>query len=123
MLTFDSDRSSSRTAVVDTLFDQLISFQLDNLKSASRAVNDATQALGDSPSPDAVALLDEAKALIAAMPVTEEEASSEGIRAAFTGGDEKTARQAELEQQWASFASGNYANAKAKAEEAAALAN
>lgn len=123
MLTFDSDRSSSRTAVVDTLFDQLISFQLDNLKSASRAVNEAQEALGDTPSPEAVALLDEAKALIAAMPVTEEEASSEGIRAAFTGGDEKTARQAELEQQWASFASGNYAAAKAKAEEAAALAN
>ena len=52
------------------------------------------------------------------MPVTEAQAARAEIRGAFTGGKEKGARQAELEQQWASFARENYAKAKAKADEA-----
>ena len=40
------------------------------------------------------------------------------LRAAFTVGEEKTARQAELEQIWAAFASEKYAAAKSKAEQA-----
>ena len=38
------------------------------------------------------------------MPVTEAQAACPRSRGAFTGGKEKGARQAELEQQWASFA-------------------
>ena len=41
---------------------------------------------------------------------------------AFTGTKEKGARQAELEQQWASFAKERYAQARAKAEDAMKLA-
>ena len=68
------------------------------------------------------ALVKDARDLVAAMPVTEAEAASPEMRAAFTGGKQKTARQAELEQQWASFAKEKYAAAKAKADEAAKLA-
>ena len=64
------------------------------------------------------ALLDEAKALVAAMPITADEAASKETRDAFTGGEDKTARQAELEQKWAAFATEKYAAAKAKADEA-----
>ena len=56
------------------------------------------------------------------MPLTEAQASSPEIRGAFTGAKEKSARQAELEQRWASFAKERYAQAKAKAEEALKLA-
>ena len=56
------------------------------------------------------------------MPLTEGEAASPQMAAAFTGGKEKGARQAELEQQWAAFARDRYAQAKAKAEEAQKLA-
>ena len=59
---------------------------------------------------------------IAAMTISESQASSAEIRAAFTGEKEKTARQAELEQQWAAAAKAAYAEAKTKAGEAAALA-
>ena len=52
------------------------------------------------------------------MPVSAEEAATDEMRAAFTGGEEKTARQAELEQIWAAFASEKYAAAKSKAEQA-----
>ncbi|WP_426126381.1 ABC transporter substrate-binding protein [Pararhizobium sp. PWRC1-1] len=121
MITFDSDTSKKRTDVVDTLFDQLISFQLDNLKGATKAIHDAEKALASNDQPEARALLTEAHALIAAMPVTADEAASQQIRDAFTGGEQKTARQAELEQQWAAFASEKYAAAKTKAEAALAL--
>lgn len=122
MITFDSAASNKRTAVVDVLFDQLISFQLDNLKSASKAIYEAEAALKEKDNPQARALVDEARKLIAEMPVTAEQAASDELRASFSGGENKTARQAELEQQWAAFAAEKYAAAKTKAEEALAAA-
>jgi phosphoglycerate transport regulatory protein PgtC len=118
MIGFDVDRSEGRTAVVDTLFDQLISFQLDALKGVTKTLHEVDAALAKKPNAQAGALADEARNLIAALPVTEAQASSPELRAAFTGGKEKGARQAEVEAQWASFARDNYAKAKAKAEEA-----
>ena len=68
------------------------------------------------------ALVSEARALIAAMPVSATQASAREMTGAFTGGKEKGARQSELEQQWAAFAKERYAQAKAKAEDALKLA-
>jgi phosphoglycerate transport regulatory protein PgtC len=118
MIGFDVDKSEARTAVVDTLFDQLISFQLDALKGVTRTLHEADAALAKKPNPQAKTLADEARNLIAALPVTEAQAASPELRGAFTGGKEKGARQAEVEAQWASFARDNYGKAKAKAEEA-----
>ncbi|PTM39998.1 extracellular solute-binding protein [Bosea sp. 124] len=118
MIGFDVDKSEARTAVVDTLFDQLISFQLDALKGVTKTLHEVDAALAKKPNPQAKALADEARGLIAAMPVTEAQAASPELRAAFTGGKEKGARQAEVEAQWASLARDNYGKAKAKAEEA-----
>ncbi len=118
MITFDADVSKKRTDVVDTLFDQLISFQLDKLKGATKAIHAAEVALAKSENPQARGLLEEARSLIAAMPITAEQAASQEIRDAFTGGDQKTARQAELEQQWAAFATEKYTAAQSKAEAA-----
>ena len=108
MVKFDVELSEKRTAVVDTLFDQLITFQLDELKAATKAIHDAEAALAKKDNAQGRALVKEARDLIAAMPVTE----ARGRRhrrcaAAFTGGKEKGARQAELEQQWAAFAQGH----------------
>jgi phosphoglycerate transport regulatory protein PgtC len=122
LLTFNAGQSEKRTAVVDTLFDQLITFQLEPLKAATKALHDVDAALGRKPNPKATALAKEARDLIAAMPVTAAQAESAELRAAFTGGKEKGARQAELEQQWAAFAKEKYAAAKAKADEALKLA-
>jgi phosphoglycerate transport regulatory protein PgtC len=119
---FDVDKSEARTNPVDTLFDQLITFQLDNLKAATKAIHEAEAALAKKDNAQARAMVKEARDLIAAMPVNETQASSEAIRSAFTGGKDKSARQSELEQQWASFARDNYAQAKTKAEGALKLA-
>lgn len=118
MIGFDVDKSEARTAVVDTLFDQLISFQLDALKGVTKTLHEVDAALAKKPNAQAKALADEARTLIAALPVTEAQAASPELRGAFTGAKEKGARQAEVEAQWASFARDNYAKAKAKAEEA-----
>jgi len=115
---FDVNVSEKRSNVVDVLYDQTITFQLDALKAATKAIHDAEAALAKKDDAEARALIKEARDLIAAMPVTEEQASSPEITGAFTGGKQKGARQAELEQQWAAFAKENYAKAQAKAEEA-----
>ncbi|HEY8564605.1 MAG TPA: extracellular solute-binding protein [Beijerinckiaceae bacterium] len=119
---FDVDVSEKRTAVVDTLFDQLITFQLDALKAATKAIHEAEAALAKKDNPQGRALVGQARDLVAAMPVTEAQASSPEIAGAFTGAKEKGARQAELEQQWAAFAKERYAQAAAKAGDAAKLA-
>ena len=123
MTMFDVEKSGKRTAVVDTLFDQLISFQLDDLKSVTKAIHEVNAKLAAKDNPQARALIKEARAMIGAVPVTEEQASSKEVLAAFSGGKEKGARQAEIEQQWASFAKDHYAKAKAKVAEAAKLVN
>ncbi len=119
---FDVALSEKRTEVVDALFDQTVTFQLDSLKAAQKAIHAADAALAKKDDPQARALVNEARGLVAAVPVTAEEASSPEILAAFTGAKQKGARQAELEGRWASFAKENYRNAQAKAEEAARLA-
>lgn len=118
---FDVDVSEKRTNVVDALFDQLVTFQLDGLKAATKAVHDAEAALAKKDSAHGRALLKEARDLIAAMPITDAEAASPETAGAFTGAKEKGARQAELEARWAAFAKERYAQARAKAEEAAKL--
>lgn len=119
---FDVDVSERRGAVVDALFDQLITFPLDALKAATKAVQDAEAALTRRDNPQGRALLREARDLIAAMPVTEAEAASPELAGAFAGTQGKGARQAELEQRWAAFAREHYAQAKVRADEAAKLA-
>jgi phosphoglycerate transport regulatory protein PgtC len=119
---FDVSVSEKRTNVVDVLYDQTITFQLDALKAATKAIHDAEAAILKKDSAEAKALVKEARDLVAASPVTEQQASSPEITGAFTGGKEKGARQAELEQQWAAFAKERYAQAQAKAEQAMKLA-
>lgn len=119
---FDSEISEKRSAVVDTLFDQLVTFQLEPLKAATKLIHEAEGALAKKDNADARTRLKEARDLIAAMPLTAPEATSSEILGAFTGAKEKSARQAELEQRWAAFAKEKYLAAKQKAEEALKLA-
>lgn len=122
MMLFDVDKSGARTGIVDTLFDQTISFQLAELKALTKQLHELEERLAKKPNPKAKGLGDEARALISAMPVSETEvASNKDLVAAFKGADAKT-RRAEFEQKWASAAKENYAKAKAKAEEALKLA-
>ena len=122
MVKFDVDKSEKRNAVVDTLYDQLVTFQLDGLKAATKSIHEAEAALAKKENAASRALVGEARDLVAAMPIDEAASSSAEIAGAFTGAKEKGARQAELEQRWAAFGKERYAQAKAKADEAARLA-
>lgn len=124
MVKFDVKKSEGRNDVVDALYDQTVTFQLADLKQTKKAIDMAAEAVAKKPNPKAEALLKEARDLMGAVPLTEEQASSPEITGAFSGGKkkEKGARQAELEQQWASFAKDHNAQARAKADEALKLA-
>ncbi len=123
MVKFDVRKSEARNDTVDTLFDQTITFQLADLKATAKAIHEVEAALAKKPNAPARALLDEAIAEMTAMPVTEAQASSPEIVGAFSGAKgQKGARQAELEQQWASFAREHNAAARAKAADALKLA-
>ena len=120
---FDATLSESRTEVVDVLYDQTITFQHAALKKVTKAIHDAEALLAKKDNAGARKLIADARAAIAAMPVGEAEAQSADLVAAFRGGGkQKAPRQAELEGQWAAFAKARYADALAKAEEAAKLA-
>ena len=120
---FDVNVSQARYNVVDALFDQLITFQLDELKAATQAIHKADAALAKTPNDKAKALLAEARDLVAAMPVTAEQAADPQLAGAFTverksAKDAVPERQAQVEQKWAAFAKENYAAARRKADEA-----
>lgn len=122
MVKFDVKKSEARNDVVDAMFDQIITFQLADLKQATKALHEAAAAIAKKDNAQARVLLDEARVLISAVPLAEAQASASETTGAFTGSKQKGARQAELEQQWAAFAKARYAQAKSKADEALKLA-
>jgi ABC-type Fe3+ transport system substrate-binding protein len=124
---FDSDLSEGRYNLVNSLFDQLVTFRLRQLKAATKAIHAAETQLAKKPNAQAQKLLDEARSLVAAMPITEAEANDPAFASIFekkreTPTDEVPARQAEVEQQWDKFARENYAKAEKLAQQALAAA-
>jgi spermidine/putrescine-binding protein len=125
---FDSDLSEGRYNLVNSLFDQLVTFRLGDLQAATAAVYAAEVTLAKKPNTQAQKLLDEARALIAAVPVTEAQANDKAFAAIFEKKRKKATdavpqRQAEVEEQWDRFAREHYAKAKALAEQAKGMAD
>ena len=123
---FDVDLSGVRYNLVNSLFDVLVTYRLDDLRAAVTAVQKAEAAHAESGNEDAAALIAEARALIEALPITAEEASDPSFTQVFTisradPDTEVVGRQAEVEQAWDSFAVANYRKARELADQAAAL--
>ena len=123
---FDVDKSGTRYELVNSLFDVLVTYRLDDLRAAVSAVQQAEAAHAESGNQEAAALIAEARALIEAMPITEEQALDPSYAEAFTVSradpeTEVVGRQAEIEQEWDRFAVENYGKAKQLAEQAIAL--
>ncbi len=124
---FDVKKSKARYNLVNSLFDVMITYRLDDLRAATRAIHQAEAALAKTPNPEGQRLLDEARALVAALPIDEAKSLDPTFAAIFKkkrkkATDKVTGRQAEVEQQWDAFVKANYAKAKALAEKAAAMA-
>ena len=114
---FDVQLSKARYNLVNSMFDVMITYRMDDLRAATKAIHDAEAAGGDAK------LIAEAKALVAALPITEAEAADPAFAGIFKkkrkkSTDKITGRQAEVEQQWDDFVKGNYAKAIALAKKA-----
>ena len=123
---FDLDKSKARYNVVNSLFDVMVTYRLDDLRDAVKAIHDAKAKAKGKSNADAAKLIAEAEALVAKMPVTEAEAGAKEFNAIFKKKRKKadtkvTGRQAEIEQQWDDMVKANYAKAKELAEKAAAM--
>jgi ABC-type Fe3+ transport system substrate-binding protein len=124
---FDVNLSKSRYNIVNSLFDVMITYRRADLAAAAKAIQEAEIALAGKSNPEAEALIKKAKALVAALPITEAEAVDNKFPGVFTSDVYKKRkkasvkvpqRQAEIEEKWDAFCKENYAAAKAKAEEA-----
>ena len=125
---FDVGLSKRRYNLVNSMFDVMITYRLEGLRAATKAIQKAEAVLMKSPNPQAARLLEEARALVAALPVTEAKAADPAFAGIFKKKRKKRTdvvpqRQAEVEEQWDSFVKKNYAQALAKAEKASLMAN
>jgi len=122
---FDVKLSQSRYYVVQTLYDQTVTFRLKELQDATKAIYDAERKLGDKAlAGQAAQLLSQAKAL-AWSPVIDARAAADAALLDLFAGNRKDpaiSRQiTQLEGQWNSAALANYAQAVKLANQAAAL--
>jgi len=123
---FDLGLSKGRYNVVNSLFDVMITYRLDDLRDATKAVQDAEAAAMGKSNNEANALIEQARALINQVPITEARASEEDFAGIFKkkrkkSTDTVTGRQAEVEQEWDKQVKANYAKAEELAEQAQSL--
>ncbi|HEY9080412.1 ABC transporter substrate-binding protein [Magnetovibrio sp.] len=123
---FDLDLSKNRYNVVNALFDVMVTYRMDDLVAAVKAIQEADAALKGKSNPAAAALVAEARALVAKVPVDEATAGKKEFAAIFKksrkkASDQVEGRQAEVEQEWDTMVKANYAKAKELAEKAKSM--
>ena len=124
---FDVQLSKDRYNIVNSLFDVMITYRREDLVAAMQAIQAAEAKLEGKSNAAAQALIDEARSLVVAMPISEAEAKDGNYPGVFTSdvykkrkkaGVKVPPRQAEVEEKWDAFTKKNYADARAKAEKA-----
>ena len=123
---FDLALSKGRYNVVNSLFDVMITYRIDELRAAVKAVQDAKAAMAGKSNAEAAKLIAEAEALINAMPINEAKASEPDFAKIFKKKRKKattkiTGRQAEVEAEWDAMVTANYAKAVELANKAASM--
>ena len=123
---FDLSLSKNRYNVVNSLFDVMITYRLNDLRAATKAIQDAEAAMIGKSNAGAADLIKQARALINKMPVDEATAGKKEFAAIFKkkrkkATDKVTGRQAEVEREWDTKVKANYAKAKELAEKAKSM--
>jgi len=123
---FDLQLSKNRYKVVNSLFDVMITYRIDELRAATKAIQDAEAAMAGKSNAAAAKLIAEARAAVNATPITAAEAGEKGYNKIFKKKRKKasvkvTGRQAEIEGQWDDIVKANYAKAKELAEKAKSM--
>jgi ABC-type Fe3+ transport system substrate-binding protein len=122
---FDSDLSRSRYYVVNSLFDQTVTFRHRELVAATKAIQEATAKLAGKKNARAEQLLAESRELAFSPIVSEEKSKDKDFLALFSQTKRdalKTKQLTGLEEYWSSTARRNYAKAAELANQAAAMA-
>ncbi len=114
---FDLNLSKNRYNLVNSMFDVMITYRLDDLRAAVGAIQAAEAASAGKSNAQAETLIKEARALVAALPIDEAKANDKNFSAIFKkkrkkATDKVEGRQAEVEQKWDTFVRANYAKAK-----------
>ena len=123
---FDVLLSKSRYNLVNSLFDVMITYRLDDLRDTMSAIYKAEKALGNKNNPKAKKLIADARALVAKLPISEAKANDPDFNKIFKKKRKKAkdiskyagTRQAEVEAGWDKQVVSNYKQAKQKAEQA-----
>jgi len=118
---FDTNLSEARYELLNSLFDRLITFRLRELTEAWRAVHAAEAQLARTNVAEGRRLVNEARARLTAIPVSEAQAADPAIAGAFratTAQRPAAGRQAEFEEQWDRHAVATYGEARQLAERA-----
>ncbi|MDH3700118.1 MAG: extracellular solute-binding protein [Alphaproteobacteria bacterium] len=123
---FDLQRSKERYNVVNSLFDVMITYRMKDLRAATKAIQTAEAKLNGKSNAAARKLIDEAKALVAKMPIDAAKAGQKDFNKIFKKKRKKattkvTGRQAEVEQTWDAMVKANYAKAEELANKAASM--
>ena len=123
---FDLELSKNRYNVINSLFDVMVTYRLDDLRAATKAIQNAEATMGGKSNAEARKLIDEAKALVAAVPIEAAQASQSDFNKIFKKKRKKattkvTGRQAEIEQAWDAKVKANYTKARSLAEKAASM--
>ena len=118
---FDIHLSQKRYGLINSLFDQVVTFRLKELREAWKAIHKAEAAIQKEKSrgkdvSKATALLTEARTLVSAVPISEENANDSSFNQNFQ--KEATGMQAKYETEWDTTAKANYAKAKKMAMQA-----
>ena len=123
---FDLALSKGRYNVINSLFDVMITYRLEDLRDATKAIQNAEAAMAGKSNAAAADLIAQAKALVNEVPVDAATASNKEFNAIFKKKRKKattkvTGRQAEVEQEWDTMVKANYAKAKSLAEKAKSM--
>jgi ABC-type Fe3+ transport system substrate-binding protein len=123
---FDVAKSGARYNLVNSMFDVMITYRLDDLRDTVAAIQKAEAIHADGNNAAAKAKIAEARALVDANPIDEAKSLDAEFAAIFTKKRKKATdkvgeRQAEVEARWDTMVVENYAKAKALAVEAAGM--
>jgi phosphoglycerate transport regulatory protein PgtC len=122
--TFNALLSQNRYGLINSLFDQVVTFRLKELKEAWQAIYKTEEAIGKNRakgktvSSDSLKLLNDARALVNTVPINEQKANDPVFNKNFS--DTATTTQAKYETEWDTGAKANYAKAKKLATQALA---
>lgn len=125
-VTFDVNLSKNRYNVVNSLFDVMITYRIDELREAVTALNTAKAAQKGKSNKEANNLIAEAEALINAVPISKAKAVEKSFVAIFKVRRKKAStviqgRQAEVEAKWDDQVKANYAKAVKLANKAKSM--